>query len=172
MPFRPITISDVCAVTKMTRFQLRNLLAALPGFDEKHLGTGSANKYTRQDLAVLAVCAELDQRFGLRRAVLGGLSDQIRGAFRGPKPVANGAYLHIAPWTAQVAYCATEPKLSEGLTLAIDPIVQRIDQHLSFDEQPILNLGPVAVGSTKRAGRGVEASALERPGSSRAKAAK
>lgn len=172
MPFRPITISDVCAVTGMTRFQLRNLLAALPGFAGKRRGAGSANTYSRQDLAVLAVCAELDQRFGLRREVIGGLSDAIRVAFNGPKSLANGAYLHVAPWTGEVAYCATEPKVPEGVTVAIDPIVQRIDLHLSFEEQPTLNLGPVAVSSTRRAIRASEAAVLQRPRSSKARAAK
>lgn len=172
MPFRPITISDVCAVTGMTRFQLRNLLAALPGFDGKRRGTGSANTYSRQDLAVLAVCAELNQRFGLRREVIGGLSDSIRVAFSGPKSLADGAYLHVAPWTGEAAYCTTEPKVAEGLTVAIDPIVERIDRHLSFDEQPTLNLGPVAVGSTRRANRQSDAPMIEKPSSSKAGAAK
>lgn len=150
MPQRSITISDVSAITGMTRFQLRNLLASLPGFRSSAQGTGSANTYSLQDLAVLAVCAELDQRFGLRRDVIGLLASPIRRAFSGPKPMAQGAFLQLMPWSSKATYCTSDPAIAEGLVLAIDPIVLRIDQHLTSHYQPNLTFGPVAISELKQ----------------------
>lgn len=140
-----ITAADLVQITGISRHKLRSLLKSLPEFSCREASERVAIEYSLQDVAVLSVCVELEERFGMRRDSIASLTGSIRKAFSGPKPLANGAYLIIVPQKGTVKYLSRCPGVEEGIVFPLDRLVQRIDAHLHAGQQRDLSLGPMIV---------------------------
>ncbi len=141
-----ITIGDVVTVTGFSRHKLKSLFRELPGYGEPVKQARVARQYSRHDLVVLAVCCELDEKYGLKRPVIGMLIGALRNALIGPKTVAQNAYLIINVPTATVQYAERLEDIPEGLLLPLKGIFERIDSHLDQSKQEPLYFGPVSLG--------------------------
>lgn len=145
-----ITAADVAKLCGVTRHKVRSMTRDLPGFSERVGLERVATPYSERDLAVLAVCFELEERYGLRRGTVAHLVDAIGEAFSGPKPLASGAYLHLVPHARTVRYLASWSHVDDGLLFPLDSLVQRIDAYLgrqrTTGSQRQLQLGPVLIG--------------------------
>ena len=93
-----ITFADLTRVTGFDRHTLRNLLRSVPGYGEKARRARVAHEYTKQDMAVIAVCCALDE-MGLRREAIGAWAEEIRAALSGPRTIAIQALLVLNPST-------------------------------------------------------------------------
>jgi len=144
MGARRITLTDVSNVTGVSRHRLRNILNELPEFNARQAKARIANVYSKQDLIVIAICVELENRYGLRRDVVASLSTYIRQALSGPKVLARETGLQIMPWQSHVEYCSTTGDLREGIVFTLNTVLERVDTYL-LDEQRPLNLAPVSV---------------------------
>lgn len=149
MASRHITVADLVEITGLSRHQLRNLLSALPGMGNEGGGARHATTFTHQDVAVIAVCAELECKFGLRRDALARLCPHIRAAFAGPKPLAQGAFVHVEPWADRVEYHSHIPNAAAGLLMPLTDVVRRIDAHFTPEVQRPLGFGPQAVAANE-----------------------
>ncbi len=146
MAARRITLADAVNVTGMTRHQLRNLLNEIPEFRDRRTTARVANTYSKQDLIVIAVCAHLELRLGLRREVIGSLSRSFRGVLSRPRPIGSAAYLMIGLGNeVRMALLAGEVVPKEGIVLNLGSLLGNIENYL-LDEQRTLALSPVAVG--------------------------
>lgn len=145
-----ITVADVAKLANVTRHKVRSMTRDLPGFNDRAGLERIATQYNEHDLAVLAACFELEERYGIRRETLGALVAGIRKAFSGPKPLASGAFLLIVPHANTVKYLDKWTRFDEGLLFPLDALVQRIDAYLGrrhpSGAQGQLHLGPVVVG--------------------------
>lgn len=138
-----ITAADVVQITGISRHKLRSLLKSLPDFSVREANERIASEYSLQDLAVLSVCVELEERFGLRRDFIAPLTGSLRKVFSGVNLLAGGAYLVIVPKTASVKYFVKCPEVQEGLVFPLDQLAQRIDKRVNA--QGHLSLGPVLI---------------------------
>lgn len=146
-----ITTADVAAVTGLTRHQLRGLLAGLPGFDEHEKRARVAREYSIQELVLLAVCCELQTRYGLRRDAVASVFEELRTMMSGPRDVVAHARLLINVQPPAVRYLAPFCSVDDGIVLPVEPIFERVYNHLNSDPrydwagQRSLDLGPVAI---------------------------
>jgi hypothetical protein len=146
MAMRRITLADAANVTGMTRHQLRNLLNEIPEFKDRRTRARVANTYSKQDLIVIAVCAHLELKLGLRREVIGPLSSSFRDVLLRPRPIDKAAYLMISlDNEVRMALLAGEVAPKEGIILNLGPLLGNIENYL-LDEQRTLALSPVAIG--------------------------
>lgn len=150
---RNITVGDISLVTGFSRHKLKGLFRELPGYNEPAEQARIARHYSRQDLALLAICCELDDRYGLKRVVIGQLVGEIRNALARPRVVAVNAHLVIDVPASTARYVEKPEIVSEGMLIPLRDILKRIDAHLAMDpfyeqgHQASLNLGPVSVRS-------------------------
>lgn len=158
MPARAMTSSDLSEVTGYTRHQLRGLLNELPGYQAKAERARVARVYTKHDLAVIAVCCELEQRYGLRRDAIAALGQQLARALVGPRAAAREPHLIMTVAPPLVQYVEQVPVgVREGLIVPLSEIFARLDRYLSADfvpgvpEQRALDLGPLPVPPLRRA---------------------
>ena len=150
---RHITIGDIALVTGFSRHKLKGLFRELPGYNEPAEQARIARRYSRQDLALLAICCELDDRYGMKRAVIGQLVGEIWNALAKPRIVAVNAHLVINVPAVTARYVEKPEVASEGMLIPLKDILKRIDAHLAMDpfyeqgRQVPLNLGPMSVRS-------------------------
>lgn len=145
-----ITIADVTKLVGVTRHKVRSMMRDLPGFNDRGGIERVATRYNEHDLAVLAVCFELEERYGLRRDALAALVGEIRKVFPGKRPLASGAFLHLVLHVRTVRYLDKWARFDDGLLFPLDPIIQRLEayvgQQRSGGAQRRLHSGPVVVG--------------------------
>lgn len=145
-----ITVADICGITGFTRHRLRGLLRELPQFGGSGEKARVAREYSAAELLAIAICCELEECFGLRRKVIGSLSDDILRCLSRPRKLHKTACLHIQVKPQAVSYFSdlADTKAATGLTVPLTNIFERIDSHirahsfLSPDQQRLLNLGP------------------------------
>lgn len=141
-----ITLADAVNVTGMTRHQLRNLLKEIPEFKHRRATARVANTYSKRDLIIIAACAHLELKLGLRREVIGSLSSGLRDVLSAPPPISNVTYLIISLGdVVQMDLLVDEVAPKEGIILNLGLLLSNIEDYLS-DEQQTLALSPVAVG--------------------------
>lgn len=148
-----ITVADIASVTGFSRHKLKGLFRELPGFCDPAEQARVARQYSRHELIVLAVCCKLDERYGLKRSVIGGLVKGLQDALSGPRTVANNAFLFVNVPSFEVEYLEKPRPLAEGLIFPLSEIFRRVDSHLEYGRSGPLNLGPVAVPTTPRAAK-------------------
>jgi hypothetical protein len=142
---KTITVGDIASVTGYSRHKLKGLFRELPGFCDPAEQARVAREYSRHDLVVLAVCCELDERYGLKRSVIGGLLTGLQNALSGPRTVANNAFLFVNAPVFEVEYLEKPKPFAEGLIVPLYEIFRRVDSHLEYGKSGPLNLGPVAI---------------------------
>lgn len=158
---RTITRADIASVTGFSRDKLKGLFRELPGFNEPAEQARVAREYSRHDLIVLAVCCYLDERFGLKRAVIGQLISGIQQALLGPRTVASQAHLVINVPALTVQYIEKVGPISEGLVFPLRDIFKRVDEHIEYGKSAPLELPPVAMpAATIKASRASKSSPI------------
>jgi hypothetical protein len=152
-----MTSSDLSEVTGYTRHQLRGLLNELPSYQAKAERARVARAYTKYDLAVITVCCELEQRYGLRRDVIAALGEQLAQALHGPRAATRDPYLLVTVAPPLVQYVEQMPVgVREGLVVPLSEVFARLGRYLSADflpgapEQGALDLGPLPVLPLRR----------------------
>lgn len=153
-----MTSADLSEVTGYTRHQLRGLLNELPGYQAKAERARVAREYTKHDLAVIAVCCELERRYGLRRDSIAAVSQHLAHALLGPRAAARDAYLVVTIDPPDVQYVEQVPVgVRKGLVMPLREIFARLDGYLTADfvpgtqQQRMLDLGPLPVAPTREA---------------------
>jgi hypothetical protein len=133
------------------------MLRELPGFENRGDAPRIAREYSRQDVAVLAVCCELEARHGLRRDAIASLVSQLRQVLAVPRSVATDARLVIRLIPPDAKYFDGIVPVPDGTVVPLQTIFGRIDSHLGADSsshagaQRSLDLGPVEVPSARGA---------------------
>lgn len=153
MSGRPLTISDLRAVTGYTRDQMRGLLDAIPAYASRETVVRVAKQYTALDLLVVTACVLLETRYGLQRAVMARFSDELRTVLSGPRPVSSTARLTFSFEQGRVRYAEGLIDIPEGLVVPLAQVYQAVDEYL-LPEQPFvtwvqrdLGLGPSNFGA-------------------------
>lgn len=153
MSSRSLTMADLLAISGYTRDQMRGLLGAMPAYASRNTQVRVAKQYTAQDLLVVQTCAQLESRYGLQRCTVASLSDALRSALSGPRPVSATARLLLTFVPPDVRYVEATVSIEEGLLVPLAPIFQAVDEYLlpgraRLDwSQRELGFGPQAVNS-------------------------
>ena len=147
---RRITSADLVGVTGFSRHRLRSFLKDLPEYADRQSTARVAHEYSRQDLAVIAICCVLQDRYGLRREAIAQLAPEIRRALCVPRAVATEALLIVIPTPPSARYVDGISDVREGTVLPLNDILNRVDVYLLGDQveadgQRNLDLGPVPV---------------------------
>lgn len=167
MNSRPLTISDLLAVSGYTRDQMRGLLDAIPAYASRNTKVRVAKQYTAQDLLVVRACSQLESRYGLQRGTVVSFSDRLRSVLTGPRPVSATAHLLLTFDPADVRYVEALEGIQEGLLVPLAPIFEAIDEYLlpghaqASWSQRELGFGPRAVSSATSAETPATAEHLE-----------
>ena len=130
-----ITFADLTRVTGFDRHTLRNLLRSVPGYGEKARRARVAHEYTKQDMAVIAVCCALDE-MGLRREAIGAWAEEIRAALSGPRTIAIQALLVLNPSTRKATYLDSEEQVQQGIVLPLTGLFERLDAYCAGGGEP------------------------------------
>lgn len=134
---RRLTINDLCKVSAYSRHQMRGLLAELPQFARRAGEVRVAKEYSTHDLLVITACARLETRYGLRRATIGALSQELGRVLLGPRPVAKRARLILSFDPPSVRYIEAMNDLGEGLVVPLVPLFSKVDDYLIPDQYSI-----------------------------------
>ena len=110
-----------------------------------------AREYSAAELLVIVICCELEESFGLRRKVIGALSNDILRCLSRPRNLHKAACLHIQVQPQSVTYFndLVAVKAVVGLVVPLGNIFERIDAYIkqhsfsSPDQQRLLNFGPI-----------------------------
>ncbi len=153
MTSRSLTMADLLAISGYTRDQMRGLLDAIPAYASRNTQVRVAKQYTAQDLLILQTCAQLESRYGLQRGAVASLSDALRSALSGPRPVSATARLLLTFSPPGVRHVEATESIEEGLLVPLAPIFQAVDEYLLPGRvqldwgQRELGFGPQAVNS-------------------------
>lgn len=151
MSRRPLTVSDLLAVTRYTRDQMRGLLDAIPAYASRDTKVRVAKHYAAHDLLVITACSFLETRYGLQRSAVSSFSEQLRSVLSGPRPISTSAHLMLNFDPREVRYVESVDEIQEGLIIPLSPIFQAVDEYLLPDQahtawsQRQLGFGPHAV---------------------------
>lgn len=141
---RKITTADICAVTGYNRDQLHGLLKKIPLYAD-YLGSPRvAREFTRHDLLVLSVAVRLEMKYGLQRAAVAAVTDQIYAELRIPKATKHSPFLLISIAPPSATYITEKGIEREGTFVALEPVFKQIDNYLDGD--PSHNAQPVLLG--------------------------
>lgn len=139
---RRLTAADVCAVTGYSRDELHALLRVLEPYCTDKPSPRVAREFTPRDLVVLGVTQVLEERYGLRRTAVAELGLQLQSALSGPRGLNRDARLSVSLRPLQVEYLGAGAMAIEGLVIALGPIIEKVDDYLSFEPQMSLRFGP------------------------------
>jgi hypothetical protein len=155
MRMRRLTAADACGVTGYNRDQLRGLLKELPEWTRAP-AERKARTFSPQDLVVLSVVHTLDAVMDIRRKTIAAIFPQLRSVLSGPKRLASSARLVIAFAPLRVEYVDADAPTAEGVVVALQPILDRIDRYLGSgraalgEPQTSLELGPGLLRNRRR----------------------
>jgi hypothetical protein len=147
---RTITAADVSFVTGFSRHKLKGLLRELPGFNEPASQARVAKEYSRHDLIVLAVCCQLDEHYGLKRAVIAKLVMSLQQSLLGPRTASTNAYLIVDIPNSSVQYVTKASVLSQGLIFPLSEIFKQVDSYLEHGTSMPLDLAPVVIPTSSK----------------------
>lgn len=154
---RKITIADICAVSGYNRDKLHGLLKSLPLYAEHHGSARVAREFTRHDVLVLSIAVCLETKYGLQRAAVAAVVDQIHAELLGPRPTRSSPLLRISVDPPSAEYFSESSVAKEGTIVALEPVFKKIDAYLDFDSvesnpQPSLPFGPSLATKRKLGG--------------------
>ena len=96
---------------------------------------------------MICVIAEMETRFGIRRAAIGCLIKKLANALQAPRAVGTNTRLDILFEPPSVTYSVVGGPVAEGVLIPLAPIWERIEKYLSgysdLEIQAELPLGPV-----------------------------
>jgi hypothetical protein len=141
---RRLTVADVCVVTGYSRDELHALLRVLPPYDLERPAPRVARQFSAKDLLVLSVTQLLEDRYGVRRAALGGIGLQLQEVLGGPRVQGEGLDLVVTINPPRVRV-ADPSEQKDGLFLPLAPLYEKIDAYLSYDPQLSLHFGTMIV---------------------------
>lgn len=150
MNVRTLKMADACAVSGYTRDQMRALLRDLPTFTTDQ-GSGRGRVFTRVELLTIAIIAIMEQRYGIKRAAIGGILEQLLAVIQSPRVVDHLACLVIVTGEAAVSYARLNQSTEEGLIVPLAPIFDRLDTYLGAktqQEQIEIAFGPSVLRNT------------------------
>lgn len=149
---RRLTAADVCAVTGYSRDQLHAILKCLWPYSEASSSPRVAREFMPKDLLILSVTQVLENEFCLRRGAVARLGPQLQMALSGPREINRSSVLVIAVQPPRVDYADEQLVDHHGVTVALGPLFEKVDAHLSFDGQLTLQLGPGLVQPARKRG--------------------
>lgn len=152
---RRITFADLAAVASTDRHRLRNLLKAVPEFNQRPTNERVATEYTRHDLAVVAVLCELD-RMGLRKEVIATWAPQIQQVLLGPRPIATNPQLFLHGSRQEAHFVDGHGRAGAGILVGLRPVFNAVDAHcigpdFAREPQRELEFGPTGLTATRPA---------------------
>ena len=72
----------------------------------------------------------MEQRYGIKRAAIGAILDQLLETLQVPREVDPYACLVIITGVPSVSYAQLNETVSEGLVIPLAPIFDRLDKYL------------------------------------------
>ncbi len=137
-----LTVVDVCAVTGYSRDELHAVLKVLDPYRLDRPSPRVAREFSAKDLIVLSVVRQLEHRYGVRRAAIGELGEQLQVAIAGPRSSTANALLSVS-FNPPIVSVLSAASAHEGLRIALAPMYEQVDQYLSFEEPQLdLQFGP------------------------------
>ena len=152
---RPIRLktSALEAVTGYSRFKLRGLLAEVFPDSARGKKTGAHRTFSRQDLLVVAVACEIEEKYGVERKKLAQAAEALRRELTGPRGANRDARLLIRFAPSTVTYLESGSPVAEGLVIQLGPLFEKVDEYLGASSasgaqaQAVLPLRPtIATG--------------------------
>lgn len=153
-----LKISDLATVTGYTRFQMRGLLDEVFPNPERGKGTASQRIFSPHDLLVVTVACEIEQKYGVKRAVLALVSEVLRETLTGPRTASRDARLAVTFMPPTATYLVPDATVPEGLVLALGTLFAKVDEYLgvagpsSDSAQAVLPLSPAIVTAHRGGG--------------------
>jgi len=147
MNVRTLKMADACSISGYTRDQMRALLRDLPAFTGDQ-GAGRSRVFTRVELLAIAVISFMEQRYGIKRAAIGTILDQLLETLQVPREVDPYACLVIITGVPSVSYAQLNETVSEGLVIPLAPIFDRLDTYLGVktpQSQVEISFGPSSI---------------------------
>lgn len=108
---------------------MRALLRDLPPFTVDQ-GSGRNRVFTRVELLAIAIISFMEQRYGIRRAAIGKVLEQLLKAIQSPREVDPFACLVVVTGEGSVGYTRLNETVAEGLVIPLAPIFDRLDTYL------------------------------------------
>jgi len=146
-----LKISDLAAVTGYTRFQMRGLLdGVFPRPDQERVAA-SQQTFSPHDLLVIAVACEIEQKYGVKRAVLALIGEALRKTLTGPRAANRDARVVVTFTPPTATYLLPETEVREGLVLTRGGLFAKVDEYLGVSgsnvdgDQTTLPLAPAIV---------------------------
>lgn len=147
---RKLTTADVCEVTGYSRDELHAILKCLWPFCDEKPSPRVARDFSAKDILTLSVTAALEHQLGLRRQAVGSLGRELQAALSGPKKVNRAARLVVTVQPPKVVYVNLASTDHQGVVIALGPLFDKVDQYLTFDSHPGLQLGPGLVANSPK----------------------
>ena len=129
MNSRPLKMADACAVSGYTRDQMRGLIRDLPSFIADQ-GLGRNRIFTRAELLSIAIIAEMEQKYGLKRTAIGSIVRSLINLIQLPREVDHLACLVVITGNQSVSYSRLDQSINEGLVIPLAPIFDQLDTYL------------------------------------------
>lgn len=129
---RRLTLTDIEAITGYTRNQARGVLDSLPQYANAPKLERVAQEYTPHDLLVVSVVACLERTHRVQRSAIAEVFEAIYKELHGPRPQNRSPLLHVTFEPPTAVYCSDQQVVSEGITVALGPIFEKVDSHLGI----------------------------------------
>jgi hypothetical protein len=155
---RPIQlkVSDLATVSGYSRFRVAGLVKQV--FKDFQFGSqlGSQRTFTPQELLIVAVVCEIEQKFSVERKTLALASQALQRVLSGPRIADRQARLVITFRPAEVSYLVPDALVAEGLVVRLGPVFEKVDEYLGVSgsqnsAQGLLPLRP-AIATGRRGG--------------------
>jgi len=147
MDVRTLKMADACSVSGYTKDQMRALLRDLPPFTVDQ-GEGRSRVFTRVELLAIAIISYMEQRYGIKRAAVGAILEQLLKTLQAPRKLDTLACLVIVTSEGSVTYSRLNNGVDEGLVIPLAPIFDRLDTYLGVrtqSNQLEINLNPTTL---------------------------
>lgn len=148
-----LTMSDICAVTNYSRHQVRALLESLPIYAVSDGSPRVAREFTKHDLLVLCVAAQLEQNYGLQRSAIAAVIREIYSELFGPRSANPAPLLHLTIVPPTATYLAERQDGRDGITIALQPIFEKVESHLGLSmplQQVLFPAVPAILAARKK----------------------
>lgn len=113
---------------------MRALLRDLPSFTLDQ-GSGRNRVFTRVELLTIAIISSLEQRYGIKRAAIRAILEQLLNTIQAPREADPLACLVVVTGEASVSYARLDEAVEEGLVIPLAPIFDQLDTYLGVKRQ-------------------------------------
>lgn len=143
-----LKISDLAQVTGYTRFQIDGLIKQVFG---QSLGkmTGAQRTYSPQDLLVVAVASQIEERFATDRKALAQVGNALRAVLNGPRSANRDAKLVVTFVPPSVVYLDRSMAVEEGIVIKLGAVFAKVDGFLGMSgREQIGTQAPLPIAPT------------------------